>query len=262
MRLVMWRSVSVSPCQKRRLGALAQAYHVAVAQYAPITVLLRAGSVVADKVTVYAGAIERALVCDVPFACGAGLVLTAPRVVVRRRRPPLHRSVDRRYLLVVAAKVNKWKQNLQAVASYSKRRNQAYSTRVSMGGQPASGAQRTPQLPVLGREWLPRRDPSVNCIWMVNLHRPTWSLMTISFAGERPTVSCSVPGGADAAAQGLTLVHFSAQPEPFLPLKPCNHPTYPTKCAHVKPKKWTSVSPWRTDASRVRAQTGQLLGTT
>jgi len=35
---------------------------------------------------------------------------------------------------------------------------------------------------------------------------------------------------------GLTLVHFSAQPEPFVSLKPFNHPMYPTKSAHVKPK--------------------------
>jgi hypothetical protein len=36
-------------------------------------------------------------------------------------------------------------------------------------------------------------------------------------------------GGGGDGAQGLTLVHFSAQLEPFLSLKPCNHPTYPTK---------------------------------
>ena len=46
--------------------------------------------------------------------------------------------------------------------------------------------------------------------------------------------------------QGLTLIHFSAQPKPFwphLPVSPCLidwgkivHPTYPTKCAYVEPK--------------------------
>ena len=36
--------------------------------------------------------------------------------------------------------------------------------------------------------------------------------------------------------QGLTLVHFSAQPEPFLSLKPFNHPAYATKNAHVRKK--------------------------
>ena len=47
-------------------------------------------------------------------------------------------------------------------------------------------------------------------------------------------------------AQGLTLVHFSAQPKPFwshLRVSSClidwekiMHPTYPTKCAYVQPK--------------------------
>jgi len=45
-------------------------------------------------------------------------------------------------------------------------------------------------------------------------------------------------GGASAAAaavalcgggQGLTLVHFSGQPEPFWPLTPVNHPAYHQK---------------------------------
>jgi len=46
--------------------------------------------------------------------------------------------------------------------------------------------------------------------------------------------------------QGLTLVHFSAQPKSFwshLPVSHCPidwgeiiHPTYPTKCAYVEPK--------------------------
>jgi hypothetical protein len=50
-------------------------------------------------------------------------------------------------------------------------------------------------------------------------------------------------GGTD---QGLTLVDFSAQPNPFwshLPMSPglidwgkIMHPTYPTKCADVEPK--------------------------
>ena len=57
-----------------------------------------------------------------------------------------------------------------------------------------------------------------------------------------------VPGAAPGAAeysQGLTIVHFSAQPQPFwshLPVSPClidwgkiMHPTYPTKRAYVEP---------------------------
>jgi len=49
-----------------------------------------------------------------------------------------------------------------------------------------------------------------------------------------------------AYGQGLTVVHLSAQPEPFwshLPVSRClivwgdiMHPTYPTKCAYVEPK--------------------------
>jgi len=47
--------------------------------------------------------------------------------------------------------------------------------------------------------------------------------------------------------QGLTLVHFSAQPKLFclhLTRSPCvidwgkiMHPTYPTKCAYAEPKR-------------------------
>jgi len=53
-------------------------------------------------------------------------------------------------------------------------------------------------------------------------------------------------GAAAGARQGLTLVHFSAQPKPFwshLPVSPClrdwgiiMHPTQPTKCAYVEPR--------------------------
>ena len=42
----------------------------------------------------------------------------------------------------------------------------------------------------------------------------------------------SNPGGG----QGLTLVHFSSQPEPFQSLTDCRYPTYPTKCAYVELK--------------------------
>jgi len=48
----------------------------------------------------------------------------------------------------------------------------------------------------------------------------------------------------NTAEQGLTFVHFSAQPKPFwshLPVSPClidwgkiMHPTYPTKCNYVE----------------------------
>jgi len=37
--------------------------------------------------------------------------------------------------------------------------------------------------------------------------------------------------------QGLTLVHFSAQPEPFLSLIPCNYPHNITKGAYVELKR-------------------------
>ena len=53
-------------------------------------------------------------------------------------------------------------------------------------------------------------------------------------------------GRVRAMRQGLTLVHFSAQPKPFwslLPVSPClinwgkiMHPTHPTQCAYVEPK--------------------------
>jgi len=56
----------------------------------------------------------------------------------------------------------------------------------------------------------------------------------------------AAPPVLSAADQGLTLVHFPAQPRPFfsyLPMSPClidwgeiMHPTYPTKCAYVVPK--------------------------
>ena len=53
--------------------------------------------------------------------------------------------------------------------------------------------------------------------------------------------------------RGLTLVHFSAQPEPFwshFPVSPClidwgnmMYPTYPTKCASVEPKSRRVCTP-------------------
>ena len=61
--------------------------------------------------------------------------------------------------------------------------------------------------------------------------------------GQRPALVEALRVAED---QGLTLVHFSAQPKPFwshLPTSPClidwgiiMHPTYPTKCAYVEPK--------------------------
>ena len=59
---------------------------------------------------------------------------------------------------------------------------------------------------------------------------------------HRPAVAWSTDTAAawSTVVQGLTLVHFSAQPKPFwshLPVSPClidwggiMHPTYPTKC--------------------------------
>jgi hypothetical protein len=66
-------------------------------------------------------------------------------------------------------------------------------------------------------------------------------------------IRLTVRGGAVLPAvhgshdrQGLTLVHYSAQPQPFwshLPVSAClidwgeiMQPTYPTKCAYVEPK--------------------------
>ena len=49
------------------------------------------------------------------------------------------------------------------------------------------------------------------------LPRPTWYMVLRSLAAS--------PTPAHAARQGLTLVHFSAQPEPFL--TPKAHPTHP-----------------------------------
>jgi len=53
--------------------------------------------------------------------------------------------------------------------------------------------------------------------------------------------------------QGLTLVHFSAQPKPFwshLTVSPClidwgkiMHPTHPTKCAYVEPESGRVQAP-------------------
>jgi len=63
---------------------------------------------------------------------------------------------------------------------------------------------------------------------------------------------CEKQGGG---GQGLTLVHFSAQPKPFwshLPVSHClidwgkpMHPTYPTKYAHVESKSGRGSAPGR-----------------
>jgi len=68
--------------------------------------------------------------------------------------------------------------------------------------------------------------------------RPATSSSAATSARSGPTAASA------AAAQGLTLVHSSAQPQPFwshLPVSPClidrgeiMHPTYPT--ASVEPK--------------------------
>ena len=50
-------------------------------------------------------------------------------------------------------------------------------------------------------------------------------------------------------------VHFSARPEPVLSLTPVNHPAYPTKSAHVKPKSRRVFSPECKDA---RTERGSL----
>jgi hypothetical protein len=72
----------------------------------------------------------------------------------------------------------------------------------------------------------------------------------MSNTGSRHSSTRAVPSRgfllALAALQGLTLVHFSAQPKPFwsyLPVSPClidwgkiMHPTYPTNYAYNEPK--------------------------
>jgi hypothetical protein len=75
-----------------------------------------------------------------------------------------------------------------------------------------------------------------------NLHRPTL-LTSTQVNGFMP----------NAPHQGLTLVHFSAQPRSFLshlPVSPClidwgtiMHPTYPTKCAYVAPNSGRVLAP-------------------
>ena len=82
-----------------------------------------------------------------------------------------------------------------------------------------------------------------------NLHRPTWSsgrlwLVSALMMSKFHLVMRMVWLGA--GRQGLTLVHFSAQPEPFwshLLVSTCiidweeiMHPTYSTKRAYVEPK--------------------------
>jgi hypothetical protein len=47
-----------------------------------------------------------------------------------------------------------------------------------------------------------------------------------------------VSGGGRGRGQGVTLVHFSAQPETFLPMRPLN--IAHKKCSH-QAEKWTSV---------------------
>ena len=65
-------------------------------------------------------------------------------------------------------------------------------------------------------------------------------------AKEDCKLNCPPPDvfAARVCRQGLTLVHFSAQPKPFwshLPVSPClidrvklMHPTYPTKFAYLR----------------------------
>ena len=51
-------------------------------------------------------------------------------------------------------------------------------------------------------------------------------------------VQCRGPTVFDGYWQGLPLVHFPPQPDPFLSstFEPITHPAYPTQSAHVKPK--------------------------
>jgi hypothetical protein len=79
-------------------------------------------------------------------------------------------------------------------------------------------------------------------------------------SSSRPSVS------GTAADQGLTLVHFSAQPKPLwshLPVSPCvidwggvMHPTYPTKCAYVELKSGRVQAPAATPPPPVGTRVG------
>jgi len=82
---------------------------------------------------------------------------------------------------------------------------------------------------------------------------------------------------AASGGQGLTLVHFSAQPKPFWahhPVSPCPidwgkimHPTCPTKCADVEPKSGRVQGPgggrrrrlFGTDATAISADDARAL---
>ena len=54
--------------------------------------------------------------------------------------------------------------------------------------------------------------------------------------GRCPAARASETLAAGPAHQGLTLVHLSAQPEPFLVIDPTHRQEYPTKRAYVEPK--------------------------
>jgi len=85
------------------------------------------------------------------------------------------------------------------------------------------------------------RRPAPPSSWSLQLR----AVLPRGEPGSHSTVPC-MPMCTTALAftQGLTLVHFSAQPVPFwshLPVSPClidwgkiMHPTYPTKCAYVE----------------------------
>ena len=74
---------------------------------------------------------------------------------------------------------------------------------------------------------------------------PSTSAVYIGIWNDTCTCDCAARLYT-SVGQGLTLVHFSAQPKPIwshLPVSPClidwgkiMHPTYPTKCAYVEPK--------------------------
>jgi len=75
---------------------------------------------------------------------------------------------------------------------------------------------------------------------------PAW-VKALFFVASRKVILAApaVSGFSKSSSQGLTLFHFSVQPQPFwshLTVSPCLidwgktiHPTYATECAHVEP---------------------------
>jgi hypothetical protein len=83
------------------------------------------------------------------------------------------------------------------------------------------------------------------------MHLMTWQVLSINpyRTGRGASRSASwapcAPTACTIARQGLTLVHFSSQPEPLLSFKLPNtvHPRHPTTKCTPHAETWTSGSP-------------------